>query len=277
MLKWLIKFTVEIAPPVAATVIGAFVVHQLWPSDKKDVTPPATPPAAQVSTEAPKAASAPRLFGTKNADVPATSGEAPVTATVSPASTGKSARQSSDVAKTASNPPPPPARESVFERAEKALAAIPKSRSSTPPAQPAAPAPTTAVVPLPPTPPSPPSAQDTASVSPVTAPPATSTAAVAPVAPPPMDPPREIASPASIAPPPPPPPQAGPHDRNPLRVYRSDRANLADIPLADGDDMPPPPETAAAPKPEPQAPPREKNIVENILGGLHSVLPERLR
>jgi len=92
-----------------------------------------------------------------------------------------------------------------------------------------------------------------------------------------MDPPREIASPASIASPPPPPPQAAPHDRNPLRVYRSDRANLADIPLADGDDMPPPPETAASPKPEPQAPPHEKNIVENILGGLHSVLPERLR
>src|SRR6516164_1589068 len=120
MLKWLIKFTVEIAPPVAATVIGAFVVHQLWPSDKKDVTPPATPPAAQVTTEAPKAASAPRLFGTKNADAPATSGEAPVTATASPASTGKSARQSSDVAKTASNPPSPPARESVFERAANA-------------------------------------------------------------------------------------------------------------------------------------------------------------
>jgi hypothetical protein len=276
MLKWLTKFTLEIAPPIAATVIGAFVVHQLWPTDKTDVTPPATPPAAQVTTDSPKAASTTRQIGTKSADAPATSGEAPVTATVSPTSTGKSARQSSDVAKIASNPPLPPARENVFERAEKALAAIPRSRSSTPPAQPSAPAPTTAVVPLPPTPPSPPSAQDTASVSPVTEPPATSTAAVAPMAPPPMDPPREIASPASIAAPPPP-PQVAPHDRNPLRVYRSDRANLADIPMADGDDMPPPPETAAAQKPEPQAPPREKNIVENILGGLHSVLPERLR
>jgi hypothetical protein len=92
-----------------------------------------------------------------------------------------------------------------------------------------------------------------------------------------MDPPREIASPASIASPQPVPSQTAPRDRNPLRVYRSDRANLADIPLADGDDVPPPPDTAAAPKPAPQEPPHEKNIVENILGGLHSVLPERLR
>lgn len=94
-----------------------------------------------------------------------------------------------------------------------------------------------------------------------------------------MDPPREIASPATIAPLPSPPPQVVHRDRNPLRVYHSDRANLADIPMADGDEAPPQ-EAAAAPPPEqtaPQGPPREKNIVENILGSIHSVLPERLR
>src|SRR5262249_24802215 len=135
----------------------------------------------------------------QNVDAPTGGGNATCAARLPPPTEERGARQSGDVAKTASNPPSPPARESVFERAEKALAAIPKSRSSTPPAQPSAPAPTAAVVPLPPTPPSPPSAQDTASVSPVTAPPATSTAAVAPMTPPPMDPPREIASPHAAA------------------------------------------------------------------------------
>ena len=114
MLKWLMKFTLEIAPPVAATVIGAFVVHQLWPSGKSDVQPAATPPAAQVTTDAPKPGSAPRVIGTKSIEVPTV--EAPATATAGPP--GKSARQSSDVAKTVSNPPSPAPREIVFERAE---------------------------------------------------------------------------------------------------------------------------------------------------------------
>ena len=282
MLKWLMKFTLEIAPPVAATVIGAFVVHQLWPSSKSDVQPAATPPAAQVTTDAPKPGSAPRVIGTKSIEVPTV--EAPATATAGPP--GKSARQSSDVAKTVSNPPSQAPRENVFERAEKALAAIPpaKSGSAPSPAEPRAPARATATVPLPPMPPQPPVAPETtAVVAPVTAPPVTaptttSTAAVAPMAPPPMDPPREIASP-SIAPPPSPPPQVVHRDRSPLRVYHSDRANLADIPMADGDEAPPQ-EAAAAPPSEqtaPQGPPREKNIVENILGSIHSVLPERLR
>jgi hypothetical protein len=273
MMKWLMKFTLEIAPPVAATVIGAFVVHQLWPSDKPDVQPAVTPPAAQVSTEPAKPASPPRVISTKKADSPGPSEEASVTPTTPPIGTGKTARQSSDVAKT--NPPP---RENVFERAEKALAAIPpaKSGSST---EAHAPARTTAVVPLPPVPPPQQSAQpDTTAVTPVTAPPATTTAVVTPVSPPPMDPPREVTSTVSVTPPPP--PQVAPRDRNPLRVYHSDRANLADIPMADGDEVPPPPQTAAAAPPAeqaPQGPPREKNIVENILGSLHSVLPERLR
>jgi hypothetical protein len=281
MLKWLTRFTLEIAPPIAATVIGAFLVHQLWPSGKSDVPPVATPPA-QVSTDSAKPASTPRVISTKGTDATAPKEEAPVTATVSPPGSGKSARQSNDVAKTVSNPPLPAPRENVFERAEKALAAIPPAKSGTsssaPATQPGATSRATAVVPLPPTPPQAPPT-DTAVVAPVTAPPPTSTAAVTPMAPPPMDPPREIGSAVSIGPPPGPPPQVVHRERNPLRVYNNDRANLADIPLADGDEAAPQ-ETAAAPQPSeqaPQSPPREKNIVENILGSLHSVLPERLR
>jgi len=51
MLKWLIKFGLEVAPPVAATVIGAFLVHQLWPTQHPEVPPPATPPAVQSSAD----------------------------------------------------------------------------------------------------------------------------------------------------------------------------------------------------------------------------------
>ena len=57
MWKWLKKFALEIAPPVTATVLGAFVVHQLWPSGGSTPQPAATPPAAQAPAESAKPAS----------------------------------------------------------------------------------------------------------------------------------------------------------------------------------------------------------------------------
>jgi hypothetical protein len=292
MLKWLSKFMLEVAPPVAATLIGAFLVHQLWPSGEPDPQHAATPPAAQVSTDAAKPAGTPRAISTKSADTSATP-EAPATATNS-SSIGKSARQSSETAKVVSNPPLPVTRDpSVLERAERALEKIPLAKSgssatapqSSPPGRTTrAPAAETAVVAPPSTTPVPPP-ESAAIEAPAAGQPANAAATAAvvpPVGPPPMDPPREIKSSASAAAvPSAPPAHAAYHDNNPLRVNRSDRANLADIPSADGDDVVPAQETAAVPPPPDQSasttPPREKNIVENILGSLHSVLPERMR
>jgi hypothetical protein len=98
-----------------------------------------------------------------------------------------------------------------------------------------------------------------------------------------MDPPREIAAPATTVIPPPPSllpqqnQQAQTKSNNPLRVSHSDRENLADIPV--GDDAAPdqvPAATGAdvAPPPPPAKP---KNIIENIFAPLQSVLPERMR
>jgi hypothetical protein len=291
MLKWLTKFMLEVAPPVAATLIGAFLVHQLWPSDKPDAQSAATPPA-QVSTETAKPASAPRVIGTKNADT-APSSEAPVTATTSPPGS-KSAHQSSETAKAVPNPPLPVSRDiGLLERTEKALERIPSAKSgpsatatqSSPPSRTSrVPAAETAAAVAPPsaTPAPPPESAAIEAPAGLPANAATTAAAVPPVGPPPMDPPREIKSTAAAAAvPSAPPAHAAYHDSNPLRVNRSDRANLADIPSADGDDVVPAQETAAVPPPPNQpastTPPHEKNIVENILGSLHSVLPERMR
>jgi hypothetical protein len=87
-----------------------------------------------------------------------------------------------------------------------------------------------------------------------------------------------------VAAPPPPPSHHETRlgDRNPLRVYHRDRANLAEIPTttATTEDGPASSrETAAAPTEPapPPTPPREKNIVEHFFGSIQSVLPERLR
>jgi len=262
MLKWLIKFALEIAPPVAATVIGAFVVHQLWPAQHPEVSPPATPPAAQSSAD-PAA-----TVGANNDNQPA-----PVAVTSPPLPPSKPARQSSEVAK--SQPPAPRGETAaaVLERAERALATIP-------PSKPAASSNSVAVgVPSPvaTTPPVPPPTVSSGATMAVTA----NSAAATSAAPPPMEPPREIAAPApttaSTAPVIPVRPEVRTTDRSPLRVYHRDRANLAEIPNVDPG-QPPASDAAATPaEPNPASPPREKNIVEHIFGGIQSVLPERLR
>jgi hypothetical protein len=99
-----------------------------------------------------------------------------------------------------------------------------------------------------------------------------------------MDPPREIATPASIGPIAPPPPsllpqnqQAQTKNNNPLRLSHSDRENLADIPV--GDDAAPDqaPAAAASVDAAPPPPAKQKNFIENIFAPLQSVLPERMR
>jgi hypothetical protein len=101
-----------------------------------------------------------------------------------------------------------------------------------------------------------------------------------------MDPPREIAAPASAGPIAGPPSsllppqnqQAQTKNHNPLRVSHSDRANLAEIPV--GDDAAPdqaPAAAASADAAPPPPPAKQKNIIENIFAPLQSVLPERMR
>ncbi len=267
MLKWLMKFAVEIAPPVAATVIGAFVVHQLWPSQQPDARSAAVPPAVHAPVEHAKPAS----LSTGNSE--ADGAGASVTATIPPSTgTGKSPRQSSEVAKTVPTTPSTPRGEtaaSVLERAEKALAAIPSAKARVPSAT----APSTQATSVAPPPVV---TTDTPTIT------TTNTAAVTIAPPPPIDPPREIGSLPQVTRQVQPPAQssepARSRDRSPLRVYRNDRANLADIPSSEDDDAVTTQQAASAPpEPAPASPPREKNIVEHIFGPLHSILPERLR
>lgn len=282
MWKWLKKFALEIAPPVTATVLGAFVVHQLWPTGQSTPQPAVTPPAAQTPAESAKPASLPVPETSTTAAVPAVTPPPAVTSVVPKA--GKPSRQSSEVAKTAPRDEPPAQRgeseASVLDRAEKALASIPQAKSAGPslPARVAPPAPPPAVAMHEP--------QATPVAPPVPAPaPQVTTAAVVPTEPPPMDPPREIATPApagSIAAPPPSllpqNQQAHTKNNNPLRVSHSDRENLADIPV--GDDAAPDQAPAAASAdatPPPPPPAKQKNIIENIFAPLQSVLPERMR
>ena len=193
MWKWLKKFALEIAPPVTATVLGAFVVHQLWPSGNSTPQPAATPPAAHAPAESAKPASAAVGEPNATAAVPAVTPSSAVTS-VAP-KTGRPGRQSSEVAKTAPRDEPPVQRSetaaSVLDRAEKALATIPPAKSAGPslPARVAPPAPPPAVTMQEPvaTPAGPPPAP----------PPPVTTAAVPVTEPPPMDPPREISAPAS--------------------------------------------------------------------------------
>lgn len=285
MWKWLKKFALEIAPPVTATVLGAFVVHQLWPSGDSTPKPVATPPAAQAPAESVKPASLP------NADANATAAVPAVPAVASPAATvtsvapkaGKPGRPSNEVAKTTAPRDEAPAQRpeseaSVLDRAEKALASIPPVKSAGPslPSRvpPAAPSPTVTTRDPQPAPVTPP--------VPASAPPQVTTAAVAPAEPPPMDPPREIAAPVApiAAPPPsllPQNQQAQTKNHNPLRVSHSDRENLADIPV--GDDAAPADQASAAASADaaPPQPAKPKNIIENIFAPLQSVLPERMR
>jgi len=299
MMKWLFKFALEIAPPVAATVIGAFLVHQLWPSQQPDARSAAAPPAVQAPAESAKPFSLP----TGNSETDESSG-ATTTATIPPSSvTGKSSRHSSEVAKTVpatSSTSRGETAASILERAEKALAAIPSARSKVssppPPGQAtsvAPPAVATSVAPptvatsvAPPTVATieaPPVAAttSTAAVTTGTAAINANTATVTAAAPPPIDPPREIGSfPQATRQAPPPVQSSEPgrsSDRSPLRVYRSDRANLAEIPTSEDDDGVTQQPAATTPAPAPVSPPREKNIVDHIFAPLHSILPERLR
>ncbi len=108
MWKWLRKFTLEIAPPVTATVLGAFVVHQLWPSGDLTPKPVATPPAAQAPAESLKPASLPGAETSTTAAAPMVAPSPdPVTAKA-----GKPSRQSNEVAKTA------PREEPAVQRVE---------------------------------------------------------------------------------------------------------------------------------------------------------------
>ncbi len=280
MWKWLKKFALEIAPPVTATVLGAFVVHQLWPSGDSTPKPVATPPVAQAPAESAKPANLPGAeTSTTAAAPPVAPSPAPVTS-----KTGKFSRQPNEVAKTAPREEPSVQRgeseASVLDRAEKALASIPPAKSAAPslPTRVAPPAPQPAVTMRDP--------QPTPATSPVPAPapPQVTTAAVAPTEPPPMDPPREIAAPAPVGQVAAPPPtlmpsqnqQAHAKGNNPLRVSHSDRENLADIPL---DDVAPdqPPAAASADAAPPPPPAKPKNIIENIFAPLQAVLPERMR
>jgi hypothetical protein len=283
MWKWLKKFALEIAPPVTATVLGAFVVHQLWPSGGLTPQPAATPPTAQAPAESVKPASVPSAETSTTAAVPAVT-PSPATVTSVAPKAGKPSRQSSEVAKTAPRDEAPAQRgeseASVLDRAEKALASIPPAKSVGPslPTRVAPPAPPPAVTMREPqaTPVSPPASA---------AAPQVTTAAVAPTEPPPMDPPREIAAPAPVGQIAAPPPsllpsqnqQAHTKSNNPLRVSHSDRENLADIPV---DDVAPDQAPAAAASADPAPPPppaKPKNIIENIFAPLQSVLPERMR
>ena len=281
MWKWLKKFALEIAPPVTATVLGAFVVHQLWPSGDPKPQPAITPPAAQAPAEsAAKPASLPSAETNTTAAVPAAT-PSPATATSAAPKAGKPGRQSSEVAKTAPRDEPPAQRPeseaSVLDRAEKALATIPPAKSAGPslPTRGASPPPPSAVTMHEP--------QASPAPSPVPAPaPAVTTAAVAPTEPPPMDPPREIGVPASsiAAPPPsllPQNQQAHTKNNNPLRVSHSDRENLADIPVDDAASDQAPAAAASADAAPPTPPAKPKNIIENIFAPLQSVLPERMR
>ncbi len=282
MMKWLKKFALEIAPPVTATVLGAFVVHQLWPSGDSTPKPTATPPAAQAPAESPKPASLPSAETSTTAAVP-TAAPPPATTPVAP-KIGKSSRQSSEVAKMPPREEPPVQRgeseASVLDRAEKALASIPPAKSAGPslPARVAPPPPPPAVVTVQESPAAP------VSPPPAASPPVTM-AAVPPTEPPPMGPPREIAAPAPTASLVPPPPSLLPPENqqvqtksnNPLRVSHSDRENLADIPVGDDtapDQAPAATSADAAPSPPPAKP---KNIIENIFAPLQAVLPERMR
>jgi hypothetical protein len=278
MLKWLIKFTLEVAPPVAATLIGAFLVHQLWPSQQPEVRPPATPAVAQSPAEPAKATEASNepakagpsavSFGSNSDPQPAAS-----VATSGRSVRAKASRQSSEVAKTSPAASPPAATggetaAAVLERAEKALATIPSSKS-TASSNSAAAVSATTVAPAPAVPPPP------APASTVTA---TANIPASSVALPPMDPPREISAPVQAAAPPvaaamP----AHPENRSPLRVYHRDRANLAEIPNVENGPVPGQEASAAPTEPQPSSPPREKNIVEHFFGSIQSVLPERLR
>jgi hypothetical protein len=280
MWKWLKKFALEIAPPVTATVLGAFVVHQLWPSGGSTPQPVATPPAAVAPAESAKPANVPGAETSTTAAAPTVApSPAPVTS-----KTGKFGRPSNEVAKTTPREEAPIQRgeseASVLDRAEKALASIPPAKSAAPslPTKGAPPTPAPAVTmrdpqPTPATPP-----------VPTSAPPQVTTAAVAPTEPPPMDPPREIAAPTPVGQVAAPPPSLLPQNQqtqtknhNPLRVSHSDRENLADIPLDDvaPDQVPAAATSADAAPPPPPAKP--KNIIENIFAPLQSVLPERMR
>ncbi|MBV9238458.1 MAG: hypothetical protein JOZ94_21685 [Xanthobacteraceae bacterium] len=277
MLKWLKKFALEIAPPVTATVLGAFVVHQLWPSGDSSPKPAATPAVAVTPAESAKPANVPAAETSTTAAAPTTvPSPAPVTS-----KTGKFGRPANEVAKAAPREETPAPRgeseASVLDRAEKALASIPPAKPAGPslPTRGAPAAPPPAVTMRDP--------QPTAVTAPVPAPapPQVTTAAVAPTEPPPMDPPREIAAPAApvAAPPatllPPQNQQAQTKNHNPLRVSHTDRENLADIPLDDvpADQAPPAAHADAAPPP----PEKPKNIIENIFAPLQAVLPERMR
>jgi len=283
MWKWLKKFALEIAPPVTATVLGAFVVHQLWPSGGSTPQPAVTPSAVQAPAESAKPVNAAVGEPSATAAVPAAVASPAPAIPVAP-KTGRPGRQSIEVAKTAPRDEPPVQRgeaaASVLDRAEKALATIPPAKSAGPslPARVAPPAPAPAVTMQEPV-------ATPASPSPAPPPPVT-TAAVPVTEPPPMDPPREIAAPASAGPIAGPPSsllppqnqQAQTKNHNPLRLSHSDRANLADIPI--GDDAAPDQAPAAAGSAEaaPQPPPaKQKNIIENIFAPLQSVLPERMR
>ncbi len=272
MLKWLKKFALEIAPPVTATVLGAFVVHQLWPSGDSTPKPAVTPPAAQAPTESAKPASLPSAETSTTAAVP-TIAPAPATP-----KTGKSTRQSNEVAKTTPREEPSVQRgeseASVLERAEKALASIPPAKSAGPslPTRAAAPPPPVVSVQEP--------AAASVSPPPAATPPVT-TAAVPPTEPPPMGPPREIASPApttAVVPPPsllpPEAQQAQTKSNNPLRVSHSDRENLADIPVPE---EPVPDQAPVAASADATPPAKPKNIIENIFAPLQAVLPDRMR
>ena len=279
MMKWLKKFALEIAPPVTATVLGAFLVHQLWPSGDSNPQPAKTPPTAHAPAESVKPASASAgAEANTTAAVPTTVTAPPTTVTSVAPSASKPGRHPGEVAKSApSNEPREEMGPSVLDRAEKALASIPPAKS-------AGPSLPTRVAPPPPpavTTQEPPGA-------PVSPPPAVTppvvTAAVPPPEPPPMDPPREIAAPATSVVPPPPSllpqrnQQAQTKNNNPLRVSHSDRENLADIPV--GDDVVPPDQAPAANSPDaapPSPPAKQKNIIENIFAPLQSVLPERMR
>ena len=278
MWKWLKKFALEIAPPVTATVLGAFVVHQLWPSGDSTPKPVATPPVAVAPAESAKPANVP---GAETSTTAAAPTAAPSPAPVTP-KTGKFGRPSNEVAKAApgeeTTAPRVESEASVLDRAEKALASIPPAKSAGPslPTRGAPTAPPPAVTMRDPQP-----TPVTAPV-PAPAPPQVTTAAVAPTEPPPMDPPREIAAPAApiAAPPatllPPQNQQAQTKNHNPLRVSHTDRENLADIPLDDVpvDQAPAAANADAAPPPPPEKP---KNIIENIFAPLQAVLPERMR
>jgi hypothetical protein len=281
MWKWLKKFALEIAPPVTATVLGAFVVHQLWPSGGSTPQPAVTPPAVQAPGESAKPVNAAVGEPNATAAVPAAVASPAPAIPVAPKAV-RPGRQSSEVAKTAPRDEPPVQRSevSVLDRAEKALATIPAAKSAGPslPARVAPQAPAPAVTMQEPvaTPASPPPAP----------PPPVTTAAVPVAEPPPMDPPREIAAPVSAGPIAGPPSsllppqnqQAQTKNHNPLRVSHSDRANLADIPI--GDDAAPnqaPAAAASADAAPPPPPAKQKNIIENIFAPLQSVLPERMR